>query len=294
MLALRSILAIRGADEALYAGARSTAADAVLFDLATPEVLAGLAAARRLAAEQIDPAARAKRTVLVRVGDARSREMEEDLEAVVGTGLAAVVLAGAEVPQDVRDADVAIRKREMRRGLTPGAVRLVPEVDSAAGLRALPAHLAAVDRHAAVALHLDGLRFHMQLGDRAEALHDHAMADVALAARAVGLPWVLTGFDPRRGSGSVATRAHDFGAVGVEVRNEAEARGMNALFTPTPEDVAAARAAIQEWERLRSRGQWIGTVEASGGPRLVDRRTVRLARAVVAMADAIERRESGR
>ena len=58
--------------------------------------------------------------------------------SVVRDGLSAVMLAGSERPQDARELDVAIRKQEMRRGLEPGGVRLIAEVDSAAGLRALP------------------------------------------------------------------------------------------------------------------------------------------------------------
>src|SRR5690606_29676260 len=220
MLALRSNLVVDAADEDGARAAAGTAADAVTFDLAAPLRHADRAAARVLVAEQAPQVARAGRIVMVRVGDTRSGELEADLDATVGRHLAAVVLPGVEVPQDARDADVLIRKREMRAKVRPGTIRLIAEVDSALGLRALPAILEAVDRHSAVALHVDGLRADLRLGERAEAIHDHAMADVALATRAAGLPWLLSGFDPARGSGTVATRAHDFGVSGVFVRRE--------------------------------------------------------------------------
>ncbi|MPZ98306.1 MAG: hypothetical protein GEU80_03040 [Dehalococcoidia bacterium] len=294
MLALRSNLVVDAADEAGGLAAAETAADAVTFDLAAPLTHADREAARALVAQHIPAVALARRTVMVRVGDTRSGELEADLDATAGKHLAAVVLPGVEVAQDARDADVLIRKREMRAKVRPGTIRLIAEVDSAAGLRALPAILDAVDRHSAVALHIDGLRADLRLGDRAEAIHDHAMADVALATRAAGLPWLLSGFDSARGSGTVATRAHDFGASGVFVRRESEVRGMNALFEPDALELETARAMLAEWERLRDEGQWVGVVEGRHGPRLVDRRTVRAARDIVAIADVLERRTRGR
>jgi citrate lyase beta subunit len=300
MLALRSILVIAGDDEAPYAAAATTAADAVLFDLAAPHAVHHRAAARRLVERFAPLAAKAKREVLVRIGDARSGELEADVDAVVSAALSAVVLPGTEAPQDARDADVAIRKREMRRGIAPGTIRLVPEIDSAAGLRGLAGILDAVDRHGAVALDVAGLLGQLGVAARrAEAtahthtrvaMEDHAMADVALASGTLHLPWLVTG----RGASDVATRAHDLGAAGVALAAEAEALGMNALFAPDPDEVAAAHAALEAWERVRARGRWVDAVTARDGERLVDRRTVRLARALIARADAIARRESAR
>ncbi len=298
MLALRSVLVIDGDDESQYVAAATTAADAVLFDLAAPEQLGARAAARRLVERHAPAAAKARRTVLVRLGDTRSGELEADVDAIVGAAVSGVVLAGAEAPQDARDADVAIRKREMRRGLEPGAIRLVCEIDSPAGLRALPGILDAVDRHGAVALDVASLLTQLGAARRASpggtgavgVLAEHAMADVALAAGALHLPWIVTGRD----AGAMAPRAHDLGAAGVALRSETAALGTNALFAPDPEEVAAARATLAEWGRVRDHGRWVGVVGAPGGPRLVDRRTARLARAVIARADAVARRETAR
>ncbi|MDA1003486.1 MAG: hypothetical protein O3B31_09110, partial [Chloroflexi bacterium] len=121
-------------------------------------------------------------------------------------------------------------------------------------------------------------------------LAEHAMADVAIGAAVAGVPWIVTGRD----AAALATRARDLGAAGVAVTSDAEARGMNALFAPDATEVSAARAMIAEWERLRRRGRWLGAVEAADGVRTVDRRSVRLARTVVARANAIERRDAAR
>ena len=287
-LALRTALVLAGEAADAYAAARSSAADAVLFDLARPAIGRRRRSMRRLAAQHAPAVAAAGRGAHVRVSDARSGELEADLAATVSASLAAVQLSGAETAQDVRDADVAIRRREMELGIDPGSVRLIPEVDSAAGLLALTAMLHAVDRHSAVALNARGLA--ADLGATPAAL-EHAMWDVAVGARAAELPWVLhapAGDADERAR--LAARAQEFGAAGVCVPAEAEVRGFTDLFAPPPERVAEARRVLQEWERLRRRGEWTGALD--GG--LVDGRAARRARSLIALAGAIERRERAR
>ncbi|MFN8639617.1 MAG: aldolase/citrate lyase family protein [Dehalococcoidia bacterium] len=288
MVAVRSILLIRGTQPAVYEAAATTSADAVVIDLASPEVSAEREAARALAAKHAPLIARRGRGAHVRISDARSGELEADVEAVAGAAIAAVLLSGAEEPQDVRDADIALRRREMRRKVAPGHMRLIPEVDSAAGLRALPAMLGAVDRHGAAALNVEALAHDMGLGGAlapSMPLLEHAMATVAFAARAAKVPWLLLASHVDQGiRAALANRAHALGAGGVYVRSEAEAAGFRQLFTPARERVELARAMLEEWERVRTREEWVGAVHGQ----LVDRRSVRLARQVVA-ADAEHR-----
>jgi citrate lyase beta subunit len=158
--------------------------------------------------------------------------------------------------------------------------------------------LEAVDRHGAIAINVDALLAQAGAVGTAAAHHgpsrsvlaEHAMAGIALAAAAAEVPWIVTG----RGAAALATLAMQLGASGVALTSDAEARGMNALFAPDPGEIAAARAVLTEWERLRGRGRWLGVVDAAAGPRVVDRRTVRHARAVIARAEAVERREAAR
>ena len=285
MSALRSLLRLAGGADAPYEATRATAADAVLIDLDDDATTRGRARARRAIRRHRSAIAESGRPLLARVADARSGELGADLDAAVSESTAAVVLAACEEPQDARDADVAIRRREMRRGIVPGQVRLLCEIDSAAGLAALPQILTAVDRHVAVVL--APLAIASELGatppatasggsrDAIWALLDHVMAQTALAAGVAELSWILDA--PRAGltvRQTVATRARDLGATGVVITSEAEARGANALFTPDPGRIDAARTVITEWEHVRSAGRWSGEID---GHR-VDRSSVRRAR----------------
>ena len=80
---------------------------------------------------------------------------------------------------------------------------------------------------------------------------------------------------------------------------EDEVAAMNELFRPDPVEVAVARATLAEWEQVRARDEWLGVIagempEAATYDRLVDRRTVRRARAILAYDEAIRVREAAR
>jgi citrate lyase subunit beta/citryl-CoA lyase len=294
VLVSRSNLLIRGLHPAAFEAAALTAADAVTFDLATPETHAERAGLRQLAAKHAPLIARRGRGVHLRVADTRSGELDADLDALVSASIEAVLLSGAEEPQDVRDTDVAIRKREMRRKIAPGHIRLIPEIDSAAGLRSLPRLIEAVDRLGAVALNIEALARDFGLTGAPAAsmpLFEHAMAEVAFDAHGAALPWLLLAPHADQGvRAALANRAHALGAAGAYVRSEGEAAGFRTLFTPRREDVAHARAMLDEWERVRTDERWVGTVEDD----LVDRRSVRRARRIVALDADIQSRERAR
>jgi citrate lyase subunit beta / citryl-CoA lyase len=294
VLVSRSNLLIRGLRPAAFEAAATTAADAVTLDLAAPETNTERAGLRQLAAKHAPQIAKRGRAVHLRIADTRSAELDADLEALVSAAITAVLLSGAEEPQDVRDADIAIRKREMRRKLEPGHVRLIPEVDSAAGLRALPRLIEAVDRHGAIALNIDALARDFGVDSAPAAsltLFEHAMAAVAIEAHAAGLPWLLLAPEAGHGTRSaLANRAHALGAAGVYVGSESEAAGFRQLFTPRASEVATARAMLDEWERIRATEAWVGTIDGV----LVDRRTVRRARRIVALDAAIHSTDRAR
>jgi citrate lyase beta subunit len=294
MLPLRSLLVIDASEDAALASARSTVADVVVIDLAAPHTHSVRTGARAVAPEAIDAIGGTGRPVLARVSSASTGELAADLEAVVRPTLAAVVLAGTEVPQDARDADVLLRKFEFHHEIEPGAIRLIPELDSAAGVEALPGIIAAVDRHDAVALNPARLHRDLGLGRGAHEPLDSVMARVALAARAAELPWLVTDFETERGT-LEASRAHALGAAGVAIQTEGAARGTNSLFALDATEVAAARAVLREWDRLRADDEIVGVAlvgdEAHPRAELVDRRAMRAARLLVARADAIAERE---
>ncbi len=287
VLAIRSILQVNSLNPITLAAAPASAADAVAIDIASAPHYEQRDEARAAAAVALAAIAEAGRPIIARISDTRSGELANDIEAVIHTPLAAVILPGVEEPQDVRDVDVLLRKHEMQLGIEPGSIRLLPEIDSAEGLTALPNLISAVDRHSGVIANLEGLRYDLHLGPGTEALYAHAMAQVGIAAHAARLPWLVATPMADASAANLNSRAHGLGASGAIVRTEASVRGMNLLFAPDPEVVENARAVVEEWERIRE----TGALSSVANGLIVDRRTVQHARQLLDQAEAIERRE---
>ena len=167
-----------------------------------------------------------------RLAHPREGLLRSELEALDGPA-ACVLLAGTVRPQDLRDADVELRRHELHSGLTPGAIGLIPEIGSAAAIEQLPQLLAAVDRLTSVGLDIEAVAADLGAADaRAEALQAPILARVALAAAAAGLPWTVGAMAFAAGDRArLAARAHALGASGVYVLGESEVAGFNALFS---------------------------------------------------------------
>ena len=83
MLALRSILAMDALDEGAMRAAATSAADAIVIDVAHASLHGQRAEARRLAVRYVAAIAKTGRPVFVRVSDARSGQLSADIEGVV-------------------------------------------------------------------------------------------------------------------------------------------------------------------------------------------------------------------
>ena len=169
--------------------------------------------------------------VHVRVANPREGKLREQLEAL-GAEVACVLLAETLLPQELRDADVELRRRELQLGLTPGRIGLIPEIGRAASLARLPQLLGAVDRLASVGVDIEGLADDLGAPDaRAQALQEPLLAQAAVAAACASLPWTVAAIGFAAGERArLAARAHALGARGVYVQRESEVAGFNALF----------------------------------------------------------------
>ena len=182
--------------------------------------------------ENVGTAAATGAELHVRVASPRAGRLREDLETAVGAGAAAILLAETLVPQDLRDADIELRRQELHHDLVPGQVGLIPEIGSAAALARLPQLLAAVDRLVSVGVDLAGVADDLGAPNpTAAAVQQPLLAQIAVTATAVGVPWTLAGMGFSAGQrAALASRARALGAAGVYVTSEAEVAGMNTLF----------------------------------------------------------------
>ena len=130
MVQLRSL--VRAGDEPLLAEILESPADAVVFALHDSSKPVGtLRGNARVALPRVTSAGKA---ALAWVNHPRTRLLRDDLDSIVTPDLAAILLAHATEPQDVREAAVLLREFELARDVEPGTIQVFPVIDTARGL----------------------------------------------------------------------------------------------------------------------------------------------------------------
>jgi len=247
----------------MLAKAATLAADEIVVDLED-----GVAAAEKEAARANLGAARARRTLAVRINGVGTPWWRDDLDAVRALHVDVVVVPKAESADDVR-AVVEL--------LAPG-VGLEVQIETARGL-------VEVERIAAAGDPLEALVFGP--GDFAASLgvpvltigagpSEYALARIVVAARAFGLqavdgPYAVLDDEP--GLSAAAKRALAHGCDGKWVIHPAQIDPVNGAFTPSP-------AELERAHRIVAAADGASAVDGE----MVDAATKRLAEGVIARA----------
>ncbi len=244
---LRSILRARpgeSLDAALESGA-----DALLLSL-TDETQP-IEELRAAVAEAVERIAEAGKTPLVVVNHPRTRLTRDDLDAITGPGLAAVLLPHCTEPQDVRDTAVFLREFEHTRDIEPGQVALFPVIDTARGLLRAAESLAAAPRTAGLVLASEA--FARDAGARLEESGPRLAyargAVVAVAAAHDGVALI-------DGSPFEARDMANYGFAGAVLDEARLVPVANDVFSPTETVLKRARADIEAYES-RPEGAWV-------------------------------------
>ena len=135
MKPVRVALFAPGINARVMTKAMAAEVDAVILDLEDSVPIASKAEARSLVAATIDGAATAKGpSIYVRVNNAATGHLANDLEAVVRPGLDAVMLPKVESVDEVQQAAKAIERHETARGMKSGSVSIILQIESALGV----------------------------------------------------------------------------------------------------------------------------------------------------------------
>lgn len=282
MKSVRSLLFSPGDRPDLIQKAATSGADAVIIDL------------EDAVASERKPAARADLRVatlpdeveiLIRVNAPDTGQLFEDLAAAVRPGVAAIVVPKAETAESMVQIDGAITALETDRGLTPGAIDMVPLIESALGVRNAYDIMSAVDRVRAV---LFGS------GEQGDLVADlgcewtpegtgllHARAEVLLAARAAGIDEPLDAVfmdfrndDALQVESELARRLGYVGKCAIHPRQVAVIHG---VFSSDEDEIDYQRKVLAAFEEAESRG--LASIAVDG--RMVDYAVAKRARTIL-------------
>ena len=264
----RSKLFVPGNRPDLMVKAERGAADALSFDLedAVPE--AEKAAARQATAEFLGRACGSDKTMVVRVNALDTGLMIEDILAVTGPGLDIVNVPKCDAPRDLHVADEVLRHAERARGLESGSIKLMPTLETPAGIRRAHEIATASPRTVALQLGLGDLK--ATTGIVAETARLNAVRTlVVLAAAEAG----IAAFDSAHpdiadiaGFEADAKEARALGFRGKSCIHPSQVEPCNRIFAPGEAEIEEARALLAAYEDAKANG--IGAIKFRG--RLVD------------------------
>jgi citrate lyase subunit beta/citryl-CoA lyase len=280
---MRSKLFVPGSRPELFEKAYLTQADAISFDLEDAVATNRKVEARGLVAEALGRSRGGVRKItLVRVNGFDSGQFDADLDAVAREGLDAVNVPKIESGEQIRRAAERLAALEKTRGLSR-PIGFLSNIETPRGVR-LAAEIAAADPR------VMGLQ--IGFGDLFEphgiARHNRGAVDairlaVKLAAAEAGLPaydGAYVGVADPEGFETEARQARELGLAGKSCIHPRQIALANAVFSPSPSEIANARKVVAAAEEMLARG--VGAFTLDGV--MVDEPFIVQARVVLATA----------
>lgn len=290
---LRSLQFVPGNRRNMLEKARGFRADALVADLEDSVPPDEKSAARNLVAELAPTLSQLGQKVMVRVNSLDTGRTAEELRSIVSPDLYGVSLGKVDSPWHITECHRLLSVEEARRGIPDGTVKIIPWIESAAGVLSASAIASASNRVVAVAFGAEDFTNDMGL-QRTEGGEEVAFprAIIPIAARAAGIvaldtPYVR--FRDAEGLRREAESAASLGYKGKFAIHPAQLETINNVFTPREEDLEYARRVVAAWEESTAQGR--GSLALDG--EMVDVPVVKRAYNLLELAREIARMENG-
>lgn len=261
---LRTMLFIPGTKTEWLANAETAGADAAILDLedAVPDRDKAPARAQVSATVQHTADTPTRTALFVRINPLNRWTSAEDMRAVVGPGLAGLVLPKVNCVHDVRLADQLLAWCEREHGLPEGTVALVPVLETARSLRdaydiatATPrvAYLGALTGSGGDVERAIGYRWSPG-GSETRELRSRVLLDV----RAAGSPHPVTGLWTRLsdldGLRAFAEQNRSLGYEGMMAIHPSHVPVINEVFSPSSEELTRYARLLAAVEQAQAHG----------------------------------------
>ena len=288
---LRSVIFVPGNRRDMLEKARDFDADVIMADLEDSVPTREKINARHLLQELAPTLCARGQKLMVRLNSLDTGLTRDELEAVAGPHLYGFSVGKIESIWDIGELDRIASALEVRVGLQPRHLRLVPWVESARATLSACEIASASPRVMAIAFGAEDYTNDMgvQRTDAGEEVY-FARATVAMAARAAGVialdgPYVQ--FREVEGLKRDIEVSLKLGYRGKFAIHPAQLATINEMFSPRAEDLEYAHRVVEVWDRAEAEGR--GSASLDG--RMIDVPVMKRARNLLALADAIAARE---
>lgn len=256
----RSLLFVPASSERFFAKAKDASADTIIFDLEDAVAPDRKSEARETLKEVLrDPGfARFERTVRINALD--TPYFLDDVLTMVEAGVDGLVVPKTNTAASIRFVDQLVSLAEQRAGRAPGSVVLLPLLEQPEAMGNAFAIARATPRIAGIAFgHGD---FSLAMGIKAASSREgivwHARCQVAMAAKAAGITPIDNVFleiPDIEGLIAETRQGKELGYEGKACIHPSQVEAVNAVYTPTAEEVAYAREVIAAFEQAVAAGK---------------------------------------
>ena len=225
----------------------------------------------------------------VRINAIGHERMHADLAAVIRPGLEGLVLPKIETSDQVKIVEGVLERREPEVGISAGDVRLLVAIESPRGL--FNAYTIAASSPRVMGLIFGAEDYGKELGlplvregEARDLIYARSiMANAAAAAHVQSVDGVWPDLQDTEGLQTFALQSRRLGFTGMSSIHPSQIDPINAVFTPSPEEVDYCRQVVQAFEEAQARGE--GSI-AFGG-QLLDLPIVERARRTLALAASL-------
>jgi citrate lyase subunit beta/citryl-CoA lyase len=288
---VRSMLFTPGDRLDMVEKATRSGADAVIVDLEDAVSLDTKGKARDNLADLPDSSV----PYYIRTNGPETRHFWDDVLAAGNAETVGLVIPKAESPATINQVDGALTVLERSAGREPGSIEIVPLIESAIGVR-LTYEMAIASERVQCVMFGGGEQGDLVADLGVEWTADgtglmHSRSHVVLSARAAGVPYPMVAvyMDFRNDDGLRVESeiARTLGYVGKVAIHPAQVAVINEVFTPPEDVVAYQRKVLAAFEKAEAEGK--ASIAVDG--KMVDYAVARVARTVIARAEAAERAE---
>ena len=282
---MRSKLFVPADRPALFPKALASAADAICFDLEDSVLPDHKTKAREFLQEFLASEFQTRKVILIRVNHVRSAGFADDLLAAVSSRVAMLAIPKVEDPSEIKDAATALAAFEEERSLKV-PIGILATIESARGLRLAASIASADERVVGLQLGLADLFEPLGIPQSDSAATHQVRLQLRFAAGEAGIPCfdsAYANFKDEEGFKRDAQAARGLGFSGKSCIHPGQIEVANRIFSPSPEEVAAAMRRVDGARAAATNG--VGSFALDG--RMVDAPFVRRAESIVALAEKI-------
>jgi len=282
----RSLLFVPAGNQRYLDSALRGSADVIQVDLEDAVAADQKAQAREVVVQNVQQISGAGRVAAVRVNNDASM-LDADLEAVVHEGLAALTIPKVDSADTLIAIDRKVAELEKTRGLEPGRIRLIGQIESAAGVLNAREIAQATPRLAAMGIGMEDLAAEIGGLVSPDALYFPNMQILYAAREAavtpIGYLGSITVYNDPDLFRDWIQRARDLGFEGGFCIHPNQVAILNEVLSPDSSAANSAGRLVEAYETSAAQGTGAFAFEGQ----MVDKPVVDRARRLLARADKL-------